>query len=123
VQQLRQTITNPERVTKSSKRLLSRRLRELPWPTQVNIKPGPNKHESTIMILACDRPGLLATIAELLIKLDLSLLSARIATLGERVEDTFVVETEAGTSIDSGEATYTIAQTIRQGINRALAVA
>jgi [protein-PII] uridylyltransferase len=123
VQQLRQTITNPERVTKSSKRLLSRRLRELPWPTQVNIKPGPNKHESTIMILACDRPGLLATIAELLIKLDLSLLSARIATLGERVEDTFVVETEAGTSIDSGEATYSIAQTIRQGINRALAVA
>ena len=42
-------------------------------------------------IAAADRPGLLYSIARILGQHDVFIGSARIATLGERVEDTFVI--------------------------------
>jgi [protein-PII] uridylyltransferase len=122
VERLRRTIADPSLSTRAPEKLIRRQLRELPWPTQVTVRSDPNAGESTITVLACDRPGLLATIAELFVKLDLQLLSARITTLGERVEDTFVVQTLDRAAIASGESAYTIENSIRQGIDRALGV-
>lgn len=42
-------------------------------------------------LAAADRPGLLYSIARVLGQHGISIASARIATLGERVEDTFVM--------------------------------
>ena len=48
--------------------------------------------------------------------------SAKITTLGERVEDTFLVQTADGSPIEDEEAKYTIQNAIRQRIDRALGV-
>jgi [protein-PII] uridylyltransferase len=103
-----------------SKRRLPRRLRELPHPTKVSIKPTAGGLASYITVLASDRPGLLATIAGIFVELDLQIQSAKIATLGERVEDTFVVTDQNDRAVVEGEASYTLKETIRQHIDVAL---
>ncbi len=102
------------------KRLLSRRLRELPSPTEVHIRPTTDGFASTVTILAADRPGLLATISLLFVELELQLLSAKITTLGERVEDTFVVQTKQLTAVGPGEPTYLLENAIRQRLDRSI---
>ena len=98
-------------------------LRELPWPTEVHIRPSSDGLASTMTIVASDRPGLLALIGLLFVELDLQLLSAKIATLGERVEDTFVIQTAGFTAVPPGEPTYVLENTIRQQLDMELGVA
>ncbi len=99
------------------KRRLSRRLRELPNPTEVTLEDTGDGLSSTLTIIANDRPGLLAVIGQLFAELNLNILSAKIATLGERVEDTFTIQGPDGQPISSGEAAYTLQQTIRQRLD------
>ena len=103
-----------------SKRRLPRRLRELPHPTKVSIKPTADGLASSVTVIASDRPGLLATISGIFVELGLQIQSAKIATLGERVEDTFVLTDQANRAIVVGEASYTLKETIRQHIDVAL---
>ncbi len=103
-------------------RRLPRQLREMPRPTEVTLTPTADGSASVMTVLAVDRPGLLAAIALLFVDLDLQLLSAKITTLGERVEDTFVVQTAAGAAIAPGEPTYLLENTIRQHLNRQLGI-
>ncbi len=53
-------------------------------------------------------------------ELNLQLLSARIATLGERVEDTFEVQTADGCPVPEGQPSYEITHALRQRIDRRL---
>ncbi|MEM7079934.1 MAG: [protein-PII] uridylyltransferase [Pseudomonadota bacterium] len=105
---------------KRGRKRLSRALRELPWPTEVEVETHGSGDATTITVLASDRPGLLSTLASLLVDLKLQLFSAKITTLGERVEDTFVVVDEHGAAIGPGEPSYTLAQAIRQRLDQAI---
>jgi [protein-PII] uridylyltransferase len=116
--QLREVIGAGANLQELPQRLLPRRLRELPRPTEVRILPMADGKASTMTILASDRPGLLATIGMLFVELDLRLLSAKITTLGERVEDTFIIQTVDAGAVDDGETTYTLENTIRQRLDR-----
>jgi [protein-PII] uridylyltransferase len=71
-------------------------------------------------VIASDRPGLLATIGLLLVELNIELLSAKIATLGERVEDTFVIQNSNFQPIGKGEPTYMLENAIRQQLDQEL---
>ena len=117
---LRSTLGNSIHRIERPQRRLPRQLRELPRPTEVAITPSPDGSESILTILAADRPGLLATIAIMLVELNLQLLSAKITTLGERVEDTFIIQSEDGAAIPDGEPTYMLENTMRQHLNREL---
>ena len=105
---------------RTTQKRLSRQLRELPRATEVELKSSGDGETTTIVIIANDRPGLLALIAGIFVELNLHLTSARIATLGEMVEDTFLVQNEHGQPIPLGEASYTIQETLRQRIDAAL---
>lgn len=48
----------------------------------------------TLAVMAGDRPGLLYRLADILVRHDIDIHEARINTMGERVEDVFVVATE-----------------------------
>jgi len=122
IAELHKAIANPSAIKPPSKRRLKRQLKQLPWPTEVKIGTTPDKRSSTISILASDRPGLLAAIGRMFIELELQILSARITTLGERVEDLFVVQDADGQRIKAGEARYTLEHTIRQRLDRFLGV-
>jgi [protein-PII] uridylyltransferase len=54
-------------------------------------RPQEDGLTAVLNVTASDRPGLLANIALVLVELGLEITSARITTLGERVEDVFLV--------------------------------
>jgi [protein-PII] uridylyltransferase len=54
-------------------------------------------------VTAPDRPGLLARIGRIFLEFDLSLQNAKIATLGERVEDVFFVTDAANQPLSDPE--------------------
>ena len=66
---------------------MSRQLKELKIPASVSLTVQADDHTAVLKVTASDRPGLLANIALVLLELGLEITSARITTLGERVED------------------------------------
>ncbi len=120
-QRLVDVLLQPETLKKPARRRISRQHRDLLSATEVTLTPGLDGDASTLTIVANDRPGLLATIGRLFIELELRLLSAKITTLGERVEDTFVIQNNEGLAIPAGQASYDLTHTLRQRIDQHLA--
>jgi len=71
---------------------LSRRSRYFPVTPTVDLRPDERGGRYLLSITAHDRTGLLYSIARVLSRHQVSLVSARIMTLGERVEDVLVVQ-------------------------------
>ncbi len=71
---------------------LSRQLKNFPLTPEVRISPDDKGTHFILEIAAGDRPGLLAGIAYTLANADVNVVSARINTLGERAEDTFLID-------------------------------
>ena len=70
---------------------ISRRVRHFPMTPEVELQPDERGTYMVLSIISSDRPGLLYRIARVLVAHDISLHSAKIDTLGERVEDTFLI--------------------------------
>ena len=70
---------------------VSRQLKHFPIEPEVHIRPDERGLYYLLSITAGDRPGLLYSIACVLSASGVSVHTARIVTLGERVEDVFVV--------------------------------
>lgn len=73
----------------------------MPIPTRVSIRPDENSNHHIIDIVASDRPGLLSRLASMLLKHRVRLHNAKINTLGNRAEDTFVVSGQAGNRLQT----------------------
>ncbi len=73
-----------------------RRSRHYPLTPKIKISSNDDSsRDYTLEIIAGDRAGLLAHIASILMDVDINIKSARINTMGERVEDIFVLEGKA----------------------------
>ncbi len=70
---------------------LSRRVRNFPVSPRVGLRPDERGQRWILNVTAHDRAGLLFGIAQVLAKHHIDLQLAKITTLGERVEDTFLV--------------------------------
>jgi len=79
---------------------LSRHVKHFPITPQVSIRPDEAGKHYILSLTAADRPGLLFSVAEVLANNGIELHTAKIATLGERVEDTFLM-TGRGLSQDA----------------------
>ena len=104
-----------------TKRRVPRQLKQLTRPTQVKLENRASDNFSTLTILASDQPGLLARIGLLFHDLDVTVLGARITTLGERVEDVFYVQDRAGEPIRDRESAYRLENTLRQQLDTLMA--
>ena len=71
---------------------VSRRLKHFPLSPEVRIFPDDKETHYILEIVAGDRPGLLAQIAYTLASAQINVASAKINTLGERAEDTFLID-------------------------------
>jgi [protein-PII] uridylyltransferase len=71
---------------------VSRRVRSFPIPPRVDLRPDEKAQRWLLSISASDRVGLLYSIARVLANHKLNLQLAKVSTLGERVEDTFLVD-------------------------------
>ncbi len=69
---------------------LSSRSRNFPIKPSMNLLPTAND-EYVMKLTATDRPGVLYSVAHIFRDMNIKLRSARIATLGERLEDVFVI--------------------------------
>ncbi|MCX8086410.1 MAG: [protein-PII] uridylyltransferase [Rhodocyclaceae bacterium] len=78
-------------LTPPPKGRLSRQVRHLPLTPEVSIRADESQCHSILSISAADRPGLLFDIARVLARHGIDLMSAKINTLGERVEDVFLI--------------------------------
>jgi len=74
---------------------ISRRMKSFPVTPDVSIRPDERGSAYYLTITAGDRPGLLSSIARVLVQYGVDLHTAKINTMGERAEDTFVVMGEA----------------------------
>jgi [protein-PII] uridylyltransferase len=70
---------------------LSRQVKAFPIIPEVHIRPDERGNQYIMSIAAADRPGLLYAMARILSGHGIFIRSAKIATLGERVEDTFLI--------------------------------
>ena len=71
---------------------ISRQVKHFPISPVITLNPSRHKPFYDLSISCADRPGLLSTIARVLLAYNVNLQDARISTLGQRVEDVFVIE-------------------------------
>mgnify|MGYP002128013293 FL=1 len=71
---------------------INRHLKYFPIEPQVSIRPDDRGNYHVLSIVTGDRPGLLARIAWVLSRHQVSVQSAKIMTLGSRVEDSFLLQ-------------------------------
>ena len=74
------------------KRRLSRRAKSFPVTPRVSLRPDDKAQRWLLGISASDRAGLLYLVARVLSRHGLSVQLAKVSTLGERVEDTFLLQ-------------------------------
>jgi [protein-PII] uridylyltransferase len=84
-------LKNPDDYPNIIQRRVPRQLKHFAFPPQVSIHNDAHRPVTILEVTAPDRPGLLARIGRIFLDFDLSLQNAKIATLGERVEDVFFV--------------------------------
>lgn len=72
----------------------SRLSRAFPVPPLVTLHPDEGSQNWRLELVATDRPGLLGDIAQIFVKYNINLQTAKVMTLGDRVEDVFVVSGE-----------------------------
>jgi [protein-PII] uridylyltransferase len=70
---------------------VSRRVRSFPVKPRVSMRPDERAQRWLLSISASDRNGLLYGVARVLAQHQISLQLAKVSTLGERVEDTFLI--------------------------------
>ena len=71
---------------------LSRRVRSFPIMPRVTLRPDERGQRWLLGVSTSDRAGLLYSIARVLARHGVNLQLAKISTLGERVEDTFLID-------------------------------
>jgi len=76
----------------ASRGRISRRVRSFPITPRVTLRPDERAQRWLLGVSASDRSGLLFSIARVLARHHINLQLAKITTLGERVEDTFLID-------------------------------
>ena len=74
-----------------SKGRVSRRVRSFPIAPRITLKPDEKAQHWLLNISTSDRVGLLYSVSRVLARHGVSIQLAKVATLGERVEDTFLI--------------------------------
>ncbi|OOG57557.1 [protein-PII] uridylyltransferase [Polaromonas sp. C04] len=85
-------IEQPGELPAPSRGRVSRRVRSFPVTPRVELAPDEKAQRWLLSISASDRVGLLYSVARVLARHKLNLQLAKVTTLGERVEDTFLID-------------------------------
>ncbi len=98
-------------------RRIPRLLKQFRQKTQVTVSPAPHQDATSLEVTTSDRPGLLAVLARVFVDAGISLISAKITTLGERVEDVFYIADQNGSPITDPAAVAHITDRICEAID------
>jgi [protein-PII] uridylyltransferase len=89
---LSQALVSPNPLPEPRKGRLSRRVKSFPFTPRVDLRPDERAQRWLLSVSATDRAGLLYGIARVLARHGINLQLAKVSTLGERVEDTFLLD-------------------------------
>jgi [protein-PII] uridylyltransferase len=90
--QLGLALTSTAALPEPGRGRISRRVRSFPITPRVTLRPDERAQRWLLGVSASDRSGLLFSIARVLARHHINLQLAKITTLGERVEDTFLID-------------------------------
>ncbi|WP_411832559.1 [protein-PII] uridylyltransferase [Pseudoxanthomonas mexicana] len=91
---LREALSGDLDKVRPSRRALPRQLRHFRFAPRIEFSATPDGRRTVLGLVAPDRPGLLADVAQVLRACRLRVHDARIATFGERAEDIFQITDE-----------------------------
>ena len=97
-----------------SKGRVSRRVRSFPVTPRVDLRPDEKAQRWLLSVSASDRVGLLYLIARVLARHHINVKLAKVTTLGERVEDTFLID---GAELQHNKAQIAIETELLQALN------
>jgi [protein-PII] uridylyltransferase len=83
--------TSEEQPRAPVSRKMPRRLRHFTTPPEIHFCDDPDQAGTVLHLRCTDQPGLLSRVAAAIFRQNVQVHNARIATFGERVEDTFLV--------------------------------
>lgn len=95
-----------------------RQLQYFSMPTRTSINNDLNTGTTVLEIVSPDRPGLLARIALVFLKFGIRLHNAKIATLGERVEDVFFITGADGNPLSDPQLCQSLQQAICEQLDK-----
>ena len=90
--QLALAIVSQGPLPEPSRGRVSRRVKSFPITPRVSLRPDERAQRWLLSVSTSDRSGLLYGIARVLARYNINLQLAKVTTLGERVEDTFLVD-------------------------------
>ncbi len=91
-EKLAEALVSTKPLPPAAKARLSRRSRHFPTRPSVQIQPDESGRAFLMNLIGTDRIGLLYAISQVLAKYNVNLQTAKIATLGERAEDVFLID-------------------------------
>ncbi len=90
--ELDRALNSPAAMPMPSKGRVSRRVKSFPIAPRIDLRPDEKAQRWLLSVSASDRVGLLYSIARILARHDINIQLAKVTTLGERVEDTFLLD-------------------------------
>jgi [protein-PII] uridylyltransferase len=109
-------LDDPEDYPDIIHRRTPRQLKHFAFPTEVTLSNDTINQRTVMEVITPDRPGLLARIGQVLLEHRVRLTNAKIATLGERVEDVFFITDEHGAPLRDVE----VCQALQRDLSKML---
>jgi len=101
--QLTEKLSDKQTLESPLKGRVSRQVKHMPIQAQVSVKDDFENNHTMLDMVTNDRPGLLATVAQLFLQHNIALHNAKINTLGSRVEDSFLISAQNGQKLTKAQ--------------------
>ena len=122
LKKIQQTLQEELRLADNYSEVVSRRtprrLKYFAMPTRTSLSHDTVRNCSVLEVITPDRPGLLACIGRVFMTFEIQLLNAKIATLGERVEDIFFIVDKQGKPLLDAELAENFQREIREQLDK-----
>ena len=104
-----------------AQRRTPRELKHFTMPTRTSMSNDIRSGTTMLEVISPVRPGLLARIARVFVEFGIRINNAKIATLGERVEDIFFVTDSEGNALSDPEFCTTLQNTLCEQLDQQVA--
>jgi [protein-PII] uridylyltransferase len=99
------------------KRRTPRQLKYFSAPTRTSISNDLSHQHTILEVVSPDRPGFLARLARIFVEYNIELVTAKISTLGERVEDIFFITDKSGNRLSDPELCENLQKSIQEQLD------